>query len=168
MSLPSRGRGLKSMHPNCRCSAYGQSLPSRGRGLKLHRDYSREKLYTVAPFTGAWIEICQAFEVAFGIFVAPFTGAWIEINRQSRKRREYVSSLPSRGRGLKCNDIQLTYGKNLSLPSRGRGLKCSVGAQMIAQGRVAPFTGAWIEIKSALGFGTAVAVSLPSRGRGLK
>ena len=37
-------------------------------------------LVTVAPFTGAWIEI-QKSDVgrAVRIVVAPFTGAWIEI-----------------------------------------------------------------------------------------
>ena len=37
----------------------------------------------VAPFTGAWIEICACVaDVAMKI-VAPFTGAWIEISTNS-------------------------------------------------------------------------------------
>ncbi len=33
----------------------------------------------VAPFTGAWIEICNRRAVDALVEVAPFTGAWIEI-----------------------------------------------------------------------------------------
>ena len=33
----------------------------------------------VAPFAGAWIEICADFPITFSVFVAPFAGAWIEI-----------------------------------------------------------------------------------------
>ena len=34
----------------------------------------------VAPFTGAWIEICMdVLTIGTALFVAPFTGAWIEI-----------------------------------------------------------------------------------------
>ena len=78
------------------------SHPSRVRGLKYYLRHDAEVLHTVAPFTGAWIEIpChQRIDlarrlshpsrvrglksipfVAVGIarMVAPFTGAWIEI-----------------------------------------------------------------------------------------
>ena len=34
----------------------------------------------------------------------------------------------------------------MSLPSRERGLKSGLGASSLPQGRVAPFTGAWIEM----------------------
>ncbi|WP_404351849.1 hypothetical protein [Caproicibacterium sp. XB2] len=33
----------------------------------------------VAPYTGAWIEICWKQAFSFGLAVAPYTGAWIEI-----------------------------------------------------------------------------------------
>ena len=33
----------------------------------------------VAPFTGAWIEICISKHLLIARVVAPFTGAWIEI-----------------------------------------------------------------------------------------
>ena len=33
----------------------------------------------VAPFTGAWIEICLFIITTPTFIVAPFTGAWIEI-----------------------------------------------------------------------------------------
>ena len=36
-------------------------------------------LKTVAPFTGAWIEIRQDRLLHHSKLVAPFTGAWIEI-----------------------------------------------------------------------------------------
>ena len=57
------------------------SHPSRVRGLKLPNTSSRCMTYTVAPFTGAWIEIAYArTAVPSGKRVAPFTGAWIEIS----------------------------------------------------------------------------------------
>ena len=34
---------------------------------------------TVAPFTGAWIEILESALLRLFENVAPFTGAWIEI-----------------------------------------------------------------------------------------
>ena len=34
----------------------------------------------VAPFAGAWIEICFSLSCAGGSGVAPFAGAWIEIS----------------------------------------------------------------------------------------
>ena len=33
----------------------------------------------VAPFAGAWIEICRYINCAICFIVAPFAGAWIEI-----------------------------------------------------------------------------------------
>ena len=56
-SLPSRERGLKWKQ----CSSFRavrMSLPSRERGLKsaLHRGNSEKA--AVAPFAGAWIEMC--------------------------------------------------------------------------------------------------------------
>ena len=35
----------------------------------------------VAPFTGAWIEICLLQLQRLYHLVAPFTGAWIEIKK---------------------------------------------------------------------------------------
>ena len=55
------------------------SLPSRERGLKYcgqRFDYSYKY---VAPFTGAWIEMCLTVGTGSMSVVAPFTGAWIEI-----------------------------------------------------------------------------------------
>mgnify|MGYP006980754455 CR=1 FL=1 len=34
----------------------------------------------VAPYTGAWIEICTFQATGKGALVAPYTGAWIEID----------------------------------------------------------------------------------------
>ena len=79
----------------------------------------------VAPFTGAWIEITTGTATARSCQVAPFTGAWIEI-KSTGPRFLTVSSLPSRERGLKSPDSDVTY-------------------DMLD---VAPFTGAWIEITS--------------------
>ena len=77
---------------------------------------------TVAPFTGAWIEIEVVTEGGNIGKVAPFTGAWIEIIWVLFGYLVRVS-LPSRERGLKCfGDASCTY-RYGSLPSRERGLK---------------------------------------------
>ena len=55
------------------------SLPTRERGLKyLTRDprYGRTE---VAPYAGAWIEICVDYYKTALRHVAPYAGAWIEI-----------------------------------------------------------------------------------------
>ena len=65
------------------------SLPSRGRGLKSVLFYIGQLNSDVAPFTGAWIEI-RYYSCEYNRpYVAPFTGAWIEI-------RFFVSTLVSR------------------------------------------------------------------------
>ena len=55
----------------------------------------------VAPFTGAWIEIGAVDGLTSDTLVAPFTGAWIEIRTNHGQGLAYVTSHPSRVRGLK-------------------------------------------------------------------
>ena len=43
--------------------------------LELHVN----KLFAVAPFAGAWIEILEDIFSVWSHIVAPFAGAWIEI-----------------------------------------------------------------------------------------
>ena len=75
------------------------SLPSRERGLKSNV-IGIVKSGVVAPFAGAWIEICAPFT-----FSTSFT------------------SLPSRERGLKYAFDKDCVDFKASLPSRERGLK---------------------------------------------
>ena len=123
----------------------------------------------VAPFTGAWIEIfatdrqlqpsteshpsrvrglkcwkAHSHPALSG--VAPFTGAWIEINRRCGDVRTSRMSHPSRVRGLKSSSCRFRYCWISSHPSRVRGLKFVLTQLMTVAVRVAPFTGAWIEI----------------------
>ncbi len=57
-SLPSRERGLKYYtYPNAKSNEESLSLPSRERGLKSRPPLSLQLQQTVAPFTGAWIEM---------------------------------------------------------------------------------------------------------------
>ena len=56
---------------------------------------------SVAPFTGAWIEIRNITAVRLKGGVAPFTGAWIEMDGAFKITGGVVTSLPSRERGLK-------------------------------------------------------------------
>ena len=68
------------------------SLPSRGRGLKSNTDSLSAKIKEVAPFTGAWIEIGYWTNEKILGGVAPFTGAWIEIVMlYSRSRKRLVA-----------------------------------------------------------------------------
>ena len=76
-SLPSRERGLKLL-PLMQSNQRQESLPSRERGLKYKVRYVLVILNDVAPFAGAWIEICD-----------------------THKRAHRYWSLPSRERGLK-------------------------------------------------------------------
>ena len=77
-SLPSRERGLKLMEL-LRLLAVLSSLPSWERGLKWQMYEGQIDPYTVAPFTGAWIEMQTCVCCDSDGQVAPFTGAWIEI-----------------------------------------------------------------------------------------
>ena len=77
--------------------------------------------------------------------VAPFAGAWIEIC-YTLKLDHSLLSLPSRERGLKSYGRSADYGQNQSLPSRERGLKLYQVGLENSQKFVAPFAGAWIEI----------------------
>ena len=59
------------------------------------------------------------------VSVAPFTGAWIEIKAEDARVRKLLS-LPSRERGLKFDQAHLVGADGASLPSRERGLKLEV------------------------------------------
>ena len=58
LSLPSRERGLKCIMVGICCGRI-MSLPSRERGLKSRITEQCDKLPRVAPFAGAWIEMCM-------------------------------------------------------------------------------------------------------------
>ncbi|WP_404351881.1 hypothetical protein [Caproicibacterium sp. XB2] len=47
--------------------------------MKSGGDVIVRRLDTVAPYTGAWIEIWPQVCGSFSGTVAPYTGAWIEI-----------------------------------------------------------------------------------------
>ena len=64
----------------------------------------------VAPYTGAWIEICGYCRVGSCVYVAPYTGAWIEITTISCDFA-VPRSLPTRERGLKSGKTVLVLGK---------------------------------------------------------
>ena len=73
----------------------------------------------VAPFAGAWIEICISHGSRNQPYVAPFAGAWIEIS-SALSSSFCVSSLPSRERGLKSSKDDLLR------QDRSRSLRGSV------------------------------------------
>ena len=56
-----------------------ESLPTRERELKFQYTWLSQMYLTVAPHTGAWIEIDRYRNRADILNVAPHTGAWIEI-----------------------------------------------------------------------------------------
>ena len=61
----------------------------------------KELIVVVAPFAGAWIEICLRYIITLNCSVAPFAGAWIEMF-VPLLMSSAIPSLPSRERGLKC------------------------------------------------------------------
>ena len=81
--------------------------------------------YYVAPFVGAWIEICFNCCLYSSSSVAPFVGAWIEIRTMTTTISKLAVSLRSSERGLKSDGVYTPE---------------HVDA-------VAPFVGAWIEIE---------------------
>ena len=143
------------------------SLPSRERGLKPDQIIHHDRINTVAPFTGAWIETSSSISASHSTVVAPFTGAWIEtpITHFIARRNP---SLPSRERGLKRGRESRRDRAPRSLPSRERGLKPGEMRRGFPRHIVAPFTGAWIETGLISIFQSQKSLSLPSRERGLK
>ena len=59
-----------------------KSLLIQERGLKLLWRWKILRGNTVAPYTGAWIEIRSQYPHRRSGLVAPYTGAWIEIQQQ--------------------------------------------------------------------------------------
>ena len=73
------------------------------------------KVYPVAPFAGAWIEINLINQQIYAVIVAPFAGAWIEIPCVL-SNNSVLRSLPSRERGLKSETVEIDgeeYGRSL-------------------------------------------------------
>ena len=83
------------------------------------------KKRTVAPFTGAWIEILTCTDLTPEQYkVAPFTGAWIEISVSMRE--------------IWADGVA---------PFTGAWIEIGLAGNLDRD--VAPFTGAWIEIALA-------------------
>ncbi len=123
VSHPTRVRGLKYIYnqiPLVACWSH----PTRVRGLKFRYVPFDLFLKTVAPYTGAWIEILKV---------------------------DYVPmvdmSHPTRVRGLKSQVTFFDGFASASHPTRVRGLKLGMTIADACSDGVAPYTGAWIEIK---------------------
>ena len=71
------------------------------RGLKSSPLVPVVCVLTVAPYTGAWIEIVRILRTLFEKVVAPYTGAWIEIFNVTNITYDLITSHPTRVRGLK-------------------------------------------------------------------
>ena len=97
-----------------------QSLPSRERGLKSVVGENGAVGRNVAPFTGAWIEICRPVGCSTERCVAPFTGAWIEISEQAGQR-DKGRVAPFTGAWIEICDLH-----HCTRPARGRSLHGSV------------------------------------------
>ena len=77
-------------------------------------------------------------------------------------------SLPSRERGLKLERRQRHPGQGLVAPFTGAWIEIKLTLDKHQYDMVAPFTGAWIEIRLAAIRAAPTGWSLPSRERGLK
>ena len=144
----------------------------------------------VAPFMGAWIEINPLSVYPSPRSVAPFMGAWIEIRKERTSRPTIGTSHPSWVRGLKSGRRRVPGRGPVSHPSWVRGLKSRPSRKTRAtamshpswvcglkfDGRrtivrcipVAPFMGAWIEIRTPGDDAKGNHGSHPSWVRGLK
>ena len=98
----------------------------------------------------------------------PTAGAWIEIIQRIEADPGAALSLPTRERGLKSPASRNTVPEYLSLPTRERGLKYITLQLLFTMCSVAPYAGAWIEIKRAHSGNQGPFGSLPTRERGLK
>ena len=80
--------------------------------------------------------------------VAPFTGAWIEIVKAIATAPMARMSLPSRERGLKLEHVMVDPFVVHVAPFTGAWIEIELSASLFAASAVAPFTGAWIEMSS--------------------
>ena len=122
---------------------------------------------TVAPFTGAWIEIPKIRRSSAINTVAPFAGAWIEMCLSLFCVRMRYTSLPSRERGLKFPVRLAGIAQAFVAPFAGAWIEIGILCPPLYKWEVAPFAGARIEIAGGLA-GPEPPQSLPSRERGLK
>ena len=100
----------------------------------------------VAPFAGAWIEMCDSLTASSASDVAPFAGAWIEMMRMYTRHRCIVWSLPSRERGLKYELGGCVERCCFGAPFAGAWIEMETVLVFPSCQNVAPFAGAWIEI----------------------
>ena len=162
---PSRVRGLKFPTLDC----YSNSCLRTLHGC-VDWNFSNsawEALIVLAPFTGAWIEIYASVwkrnDTRCGTLPGGGEGnKWYGQERRSRwahpsrvrglKYKSYflislpVLAHPSRVRGLKSGIFCKYSWKDLPHPSRVRGLKFLPINYTKPVYKVAPFTGAWIEM----------------------
>ena len=125
------------------------------------------KTSSVAPRTGAWIEIiCFSAVVELPVCrsphgsvnwhkqvrkakikrkVAPRTGAWIEIIF-STILNLLIMSLPARERELKSCSHKKRFSPEYVAPRTGAWIEISINLSIVGLCFVAPRTGAWIEI----------------------
>ena len=116
----------------------------------------------VAPYAGAWIEICTALmrgsirasrsptrerglkfnpikaDIAQICGVAPYAGAWIEIKVPPVCWRPGVESLPTRERGLKSFSCSLCQCAKSRSPTRGAWIEIAFPPGPAGRAEVAP------------------------------
>ena len=78
-SLPTRERGLKSLHSNPYFFK-NPVAPYAGAWIEMYQLALYSNQLLVAPYAGAWIEIHPTAPVDTFRHVAPYAGAWIEID----------------------------------------------------------------------------------------
>ena len=82
-SLPSRERGLKSVHVHLAVLP-PVVAPLAGAWIEIPMCANHLQCKMVAPLAGAWIEIGSGMTGFNTSFVAPLAGAWIEIGCHGR------------------------------------------------------------------------------------
>ena len=118
----------------------------------------------VAPFAGAWIEMLVAIYIKRITRCRTLRGCVDWNNSTMIHKIRGVLSHPSRVRGLKLLNTFWKLVIVKSHPSRVRGLKYKKYEKNLFKYKVAPFAGAWIEIKSVFTFDVTDVISRTLRG----
>ena len=137
--------------------------------MKLIMIWHKQKRTYVAPLAGAWVEIARTpFFSSCMARVAPLAGAWVEIAMYADCMAFPLESLPSRGRGLKSQNLFYRMVMYCVAPLAGAWVEISPQSSFWPQSQVAPPAGAWVEIMYLSKPSAGNLSSLPRRERGLK
>ena len=106
---------------------------------------------SVAPYAGAWVEMPNLKIKGFFVYVAPFADAWVEINsNKSNFSNSNSRTLCGCVSWNVCDEAgNLDAYRHTLRGCESWNYQCS---PVFLRNNVAPFTGAWVEIKNRAKF----------------